>query len=116
MAALLVRGIGLGAVIIPVMTVAFVGLDRADVPHASILTRIAQQVGGSFGTALLAVILEGSLRSLGGGATATAHAFDRAFWWSIGFTVVAVGLGFLLPGRPAPVPATAPEPALAADR
>jgi hypothetical protein len=40
----------LGAVIVPVMAVAFVGLDRADVPHASILTRIAQQVGGSFGT------------------------------------------------------------------
>jgi EmrB/QacA subfamily drug resistance transporter len=116
MAALLVRGIGLGVVIIPVMTVAFVGLDRADVPHASILTRIAQQVGGSFGTALLAVILEGSLRSLGDGATGTAHAFDRAFWWSIGFTVVAVGLGFLLPGRPAPVPAAAPEPVLATGR
>jgi EmrB/QacA subfamily drug resistance transporter len=116
MAALLVRGIGLGAVIIPVMTVAFVGLDRADVPHASILTRIAQQVGGSFGTALLAVILEGTLRSLGGGATATADAFDRAFWWSIGFTVVAVGLAFLLPGRPAPVRAAPPEPVLATGR
>jgi EmrB/QacA subfamily drug resistance transporter len=103
MGALVVRGVGLGAVIIPVMTVAFVGLDRADVPHASILTRIAQQVGGSFGTAMLAVILEGAIHDLGSGATATAQAFDRAFWWSIGFAVVAVGLTFLLPGRLRPV-------------
>jgi EmrB/QacA subfamily drug resistance transporter len=114
MGALLVRGVGLGAVIIPVMTVAFVGLDRADVPHASVLTRISQQVGGSFGTALLAVILEGAARSLGGGATATARAFDRAFWWSIGFTALAVVLSSLLPARPAPVDADPPAPALAA--
>ncbi|MGO4343836.1 MFS transporter, partial [Pedococcus sp. 2YAF34] len=56
MAALLVRGFGLGAVTIPLMTVAFVGLERPDVPNASILTRIAQQIGGSFGVAVLAVI------------------------------------------------------------
>jgi hypothetical protein len=51
MAALLVRRFGLGAVTIPLMTAAFVGLERTDVPHASILTRISQQVGGSFGVA-----------------------------------------------------------------
>lgn len=51
MAFLVLRGFGLGAVTVPVMAVAFVGLDRPDVPHASILTRIAQQIGGSFGVA-----------------------------------------------------------------
>ena len=61
MSALVVRGFGLGAVTIPLMTAAFVGLDRPDVPHASIITRIAQQIGGSFGVALLAVILDGAL-------------------------------------------------------
>ena len=60
-AVLVVRGFGLGAVLVPLMTVAFLGLDRTDVPHASIITRIVQQVGGSFGVALLAVILEGAL-------------------------------------------------------
>ncbi len=99
MAALLVRGFGLGAVTIPLMAVAFVGLDRAEVPHASILTRIAQQIGGSFGVAVLAVILQTAAvgaHTLDG----IADAFDTAFWWAVGFTVVAVGLSFLLPGRP----------------
>jgi len=55
--ALFVRGLGLGMVMIPLMTLAFVGLRREEMPHASIVTRVAQQVGGSVGVALLAVIL-----------------------------------------------------------
>jgi EmrB/QacA subfamily drug resistance transporter len=103
MAVLVVRGVGLGAITVPVMAVAYIGLDRAEVPHASILTRVAQQIGGSFGTALLAVILANAARTV-----SIAQAFDRAFWWSIGFTAVAVVVALLLPGRPAPVPS---EPA-----
>jgi EmrB/QacA subfamily drug resistance transporter len=91
LAALLVRGFGLSMVTLPVMAVAFLGLERSAVPHASILTRIAQQIGGSFGTAVLAVIL------------AATGSFDQAFWWAVGFTGVAVVLSFWLPGRPAPV-------------
>lgn len=114
MGALVVRGFGLGAVMIPLMTVAFVGLERPDVPHASILTRIAQQVGGSFGVALLAVILQGA--ALGAhGLDGIADAFDQAFWWAIGFTGLAVVLSLLLPGRPKAV-AVEPEPAGAASR
>jgi EmrB/QacA subfamily drug resistance transporter len=107
MAALLVRGFGLGAVTIPLMTVAFVGLERPDVPNASILTRIAQQIGGSFGVAVLAVILQTAAvgaHSLDG----IADAFDVAFWWAVGFTVVAIGLSFLLPPRPRAAAASAP--------
>ena len=113
MAALLVRGFGLGAVTIPLMTVAFVGLERSDVPHASILTRIATQLGGSFGVALLAVILQGAAvgaHSLAG----IADAFDQAFWWAIGFTVLAIGLSLLLPGRPAAADVAPAAPAVAA--
>jgi EmrB/QacA subfamily drug resistance transporter len=111
MAVLLVRGVGMGAVMIPVMSVAYVGLAREEVPHASIITRLAQQVGGAFGTAVLAVILESSVdgaQSL----SDLAHGFDVAFWWAVGFTVVAIGICFALPSRPAaPTPATgAPAP------
>jgi MFS family permease len=109
MSALVVRGIGLGAITVPLMAVAYLGLDRAAVPHASILTRIAQQIGGSFGTALLAVILANAIRT-----EPAAQAFDRAFWWSIGFTAVAVVVAWLLPGRPAPTPAPVPAPVPAA--
>ncbi|WP_431278766.1 MDR family MFS transporter [Leifsonia poae] len=99
MAALLVRGFGLGAVTIPLMTAAFMGLERSAVPHASILTRIATQIGGSFGVALLAVILQGA--AVGAhGLAGIADAFDQAFWWAVGFTVVAIVLSLLLPGRP----------------
>jgi predicted MFS family arabinose efflux permease len=102
MAALLVRGFGLGAVTIPLMTAAYVGLERSDVPHASIITRIAQQVGGSFGVALLAVILDGALAHLVATNGPPSSAFDQAFWWSIGFTCLAVVLSLALPGRPRP--------------
>jgi EmrB/QacA subfamily drug resistance transporter len=99
LAALLVRGFGLSVVTVPVMAVAFVGLQRSQIPHASILTRIAQQVGGSFGTAVLAVIL------------AATHSFDHAFWWATGFTALAVAVSLLLPGRgePTPTPAAAAQ-------
>jgi EmrB/QacA subfamily drug resistance transporter len=100
MTALLVRGFGLGAVTIPLMTAAFVGLDRSEIPHASIITRIAQQVGGSFGVALLAVILDGALARVATGTGSPSSAFDQAFWWSIGFTALAVVLSLLLPGKP----------------
>lgn len=88
-AALLVRGAGLGAVMIPLMSAAYVGLDHDEVPHASIINRVAQQLGGSFGVAVLAVILHRS------------GAFDQAFWWATGFTAIAVVLSLILPGRPA---------------
>ncbi|BCY08312.1 MDR family MFS transporter [Actinoplanes sp. L3-i22] len=102
--ALFVRGLGLGMVVIPLMTVAFVGLDRERVPHASIVLRIGQQVGGSVGVALLTVILASTARRTGSLVTA----FDTAFWWSIGFTAVAVALSVLLPGKaPAPAPTMA---------
>lgn len=103
---LLVRGFGMGAVMIPVMSVAFVGLTREEIPHASIITRLAQQVGGAFGTALLAVILESAMNDAHTAAD-RALAFDDAFWWAVGFTVVAIGICFALPTKKK---APAPEP------
>jgi EmrB/QacA subfamily drug resistance transporter len=93
---LFVRGIGLGAVFIPVMSVAFVDINRTDVPHASAITRIVQQVGGAFGTALVAVVLAGALA--GGNLV---NGFDAAFWWTIGITVAAGVVSLLLPARSA---------------
>ena len=115
MAVLLLRGFGMGAVMIPVMSVAFVGLERAEVAHASIITRLAQQVGGAFGTALLAVILE-SATSGATGLADLAHGFDMAFWWAVGFTVVAVAVCLVLPNRPGAAVAPSPEPSPAGAR
>jgi EmrB/QacA subfamily drug resistance transporter len=85
---LVARGAGLTAATIALMAGSFQGLPRASVPDASSATRIMQQVGGSFGTAVLAVILAG-------------HSFDVAFWWSVAFTGAALLPALMLPGRAA---------------
>lgn len=98
--ALLVRGFGLGAVTIPVMAVSYLGLEGNDVAHSSVITRLSQQLGGSFGTAILAVLLQVALTShVGAGGRDLALAYDSVFWWSIGFTALAVILSLALPGR-----------------
>jgi hypothetical protein len=59
-------------------------------------TRISQQVGASFGVAIVAVVLQ-SLLTHG-----TADAFHTAFWWAFGITVAAFVPALALPGaRPA---------------
>jgi EmrB/QacA subfamily drug resistance transporter len=92
---MVIRGFGLGAVIMPVMVAANIGLDKQQIPHSSVLTRTAQQIGGSFGTAVLAVILESAIATH---PATLADAFHVAFWWSAGFSAVAVLLSLWLPG------------------
>jgi MFS family permease len=94
---LLIRGIGLGAVTMPVMAASFVGLERSQIPHSTVLTRSAQQIGGSFGTAILAVILEQSISGAGTGGVVPG--FHVAFWWATGFSLLATVLCVWLPGR-----------------
>jgi len=95
-AALVVRGFGLGAVTLPVFATAYEGLDRARIPDASVITRASQQVGGSFGSAVLALILVDQVAGVAG--------YRTTFWWTIAFTAVAVVLALRLPSltnRPA---------------
>lgn len=95
--ALLVRGFGMGVAIIPLLGASFMGLSHDDIPHASIITRVAQQLGGSIGTAVLAVVLQHTAAdSPGPGAVA---GFGNAFWWAIAFTALATPVCLLLPGR-----------------
>jgi MFS family permease len=54
---LLVRGIGVGGVTIPLMTDAYTGLAKMQIPQASIATHIIQNIGGAFGSAVLATIV-----------------------------------------------------------
>ena len=97
---MLVRGFGLGCVTMPVMVAGYIGLDKLQIPHSSVLTRTAQQIGGSFGTAILAVILESAVAAH---PATPVDAFHVAFWWSVGFSAVAVLLSLWLPGaQPAP--------------
>jgi predicted cobalt transporter CbtA len=61
--------------------------DRPQTPN----TRIAQQVGTSFGIAIVAVALQSLLAH---GAT---NAFQGAFWWTIGITGAALIPALVLP-------------------
>jgi hypothetical protein len=79
----------------PVIVAGYIGLDKQQIPHSSVLTRTAQQIGGAFGTAVLAVILQGAIATH---PATLAHAFHVAFWWSAGFSAVAVLLSPWLPG------------------
>ena len=58
---MVIRGFGLGCVTMPVIVAGYIGLDKRRIPHSSVLTRTAQQIGGSFGTSVLAVILEDAI-------------------------------------------------------
>jgi EmrB/QacA subfamily drug resistance transporter len=106
---LVVRGIGMGGTMMPAMAAAFATLERSQVPRATSALNAIQRVGGSIGTALLAVVLQHQIATrlgAGGGGQATlggitaaararfarplAAAFAHTFWWAVGMGVLAM--------------------------
>ena len=85
-AAMVVRGIGSGCAFMPAMTAAFASLSRSELPDATPQMNVLMRVGGSLGTAVLAVVLQRALT----GTTSPADAYGIAFWWSVGLTAVAI--------------------------
>jgi EmrB/QacA subfamily drug resistance transporter len=87
-----VRGVGIGLGFMPAMSVAFASL-RSDQPSdATPQMNVLQRVGGSIGTALLAVVLQRSIASAGHPLTteALAGAFRTSYWWALGMTALGV--------------------------
>ncbi|GAA4031900.1 DHA2 family efflux MFS transporter permease subunit [Streptomyces plumbiresistens] len=95
--ALVVRGAGLGAATVAIVTGAYVDLTQDDIPNATTVIRIMQQLGGSFGTAALVVILEHATSGSEPGDRAAG--FGTTFWWVTGFSVLALVPALLLPSR-----------------
>ena len=112
---LVVRGVGIGCAMMPAMAAAYATLSHADVPRATSALNVLQRVGGSVGTALLAVVLQHEIREqlaaagAGGGAAGgsgvlqrvpddvrahiaepLATAFGNTFWWAVGMSAVAL--------------------------
>ena len=87
--AMLVRGMGIGFAFMPAMTAAFASLERKELADATPQLNVLQRVGGSIGTAVLAVVLQ---RALVGAHTlsAAASAYGTAFWASAGLTALAI--------------------------
>jgi EmrB/QacA subfamily drug resistance transporter len=87
--AMLVRGMGIGFAFMPAMAAAFASLERSELSDATPQLNVLQRVGGSIGTAVLAVVLQRALtgtHSLAGAA----GAYGTAFWFSTGLTALAV--------------------------
>jgi hypothetical protein len=83
------------------MAAAYLGLAPSQVHNASTVTRISQQIGGAFGTAILAMILTTQLHAhAASGLSGQAAAFSTAFWWLLGFTVMAIIPALALPRLP----------------
>ncbi|HEU5110302.1 MAG TPA: DHA2 family efflux MFS transporter permease subunit, partial [Micromonosporaceae bacterium] len=122
--ALFVMGMGMGMTMMPMMTGALRTITKADVPGASTSLNIIQQIGGSIGTALMAVILSNELaerlptggeRGGLGAAQAVppelreqvnpliADAFGSTFFWSMVLLAVAFIPALFLPRGKAPV-------------
>ncbi len=91
-AAMLVRGLGLGLAMMPAMTAAFSVLTREQVNDASPQLTVLQRVGGSLGTAIFAVVLQGQITQAGAHPTRASlgGAFGHTYWWVMGVTLVAL--------------------------
>jgi EmrB/QacA subfamily drug resistance transporter len=94
--ALFVRGFGLGAVTIPVMATAYVGLREREIAHASTISIMLEHLGGAFGAAIIAVILQ---LQAGLHAGSLLVAYHRTFWWSIALGALALVPALALPSR-----------------
>ena len=88
-ASLLVRGLGIGIAIMPAMSAAYAVLRPEQIADATPQLTVVQRVGGSIGTAVLAVALDGSLRRATTPADAAAS-FASAYWWALAITLLAV--------------------------
>jgi EmrB/QacA subfamily drug resistance transporter len=86
---LALRGIGIGFAFVPAMSAAFASMRPEQLSDATPQLNVLQRIGGAIGTAVLAVVLQ---RASAGAHTAThlAHAFDKAYWGSVGIAVMSL--------------------------
>jgi EmrB/QacA subfamily drug resistance transporter len=115
MGVILVIGLGHGMIAPSLMAMAYQGLPRDAVPAATTGANILLRIGGSFGTAATAVILQiairdqipgasGSLEEAGAHRTAETpalltNAFTQTFWWVAALALVALVPVLAVPRR-----------------
>jgi EmrB/QacA subfamily drug resistance transporter len=107
---LVARGVGMGCSFLPATAAAFAVLRPDEVPRASSALTTLQRIGGSIGTALIAVVLQHQIRAAlpagSGGAGGLlqplpagrrgefagpiATAFGNTFAWTVALTLLAI--------------------------
>ena len=92
------RGLGIGFAFLPAMSAAFAALQPQELSDATPQMNVLQRLGGSIGTAVLAVVLQRALIAAHHPLTPTgaAGAYATAFWWSLGITALAVAPSIVL--------------------
>lgn len=85
-AALAVRGVGMAMVGAPVTNIVYSRIEPEHLPRASGALNLLNTVGGSVGTAALAVVLQNRLSVRGPDISA---AFGDTFRWVLGFCLLA---------------------------
>lgn len=92
--ALVVRGIGMAMIGAPVMNIVYRLIEPEHLPRASAALNLLNTVGGSLGTAVLAVVLDQRLSARGPDVSG---AFADTFWWVFGFCLLAAAGATRLP-------------------
>jgi hypothetical protein len=88
---MVIRGVGIGFAMMPAMTAAFATLDHEQINDASPQLNVIQRVGGSLGTAVVAVVLQSKLTHAAAVGAAPATAFASSYW----FVMILTLLGLL---------------------
>lgn len=118
---LFVLGLGMGATMMPSMTASLSTLQRHEIARVTSGMNVIQRVGGSIGTALLAVVLSHQMATITPGAgtagvtmrvmqtmtpamrasvlPSLSRAFGHAFTWSLGITVFGLVAACFLPRK-----------------
>jgi EmrB/QacA subfamily drug resistance transporter len=85
-----IRGMGFGAIGLPLFAVAFSMIDEDNVRDGSAQLNIVQRIGGSLGTAVATVVLSQSLAHNVHDAAGKAAAFQHTYWWLFGVGAFAL--------------------------
>ncbi len=97
--ALVLRGLGLGASLMPTTAAAYQFVAKQTVPRAATLMAISQRIGGSLATAVLAVVLHRWLDATGNNM---AFSFGQTFLWALAIGLLALVPALMLPARTRP--------------
>jgi MFS family permease len=90
-AAMIVRGFGIGMSMMPSMTAAYAVLRPDQINDATPQLNVLQRVGGSIGTAILAVVLQSGISGLATPSPAgIATAFADTYYWVLAISLVAL--------------------------
>jgi MFS family permease len=92
----IIRGIGFGAIGLPLFAVAFSMLDEDHMRDGSAQLNIVQRIGGSMGTAVAIVILQQALTHHSQTPHGRALAFQHTYWWLFFVGLVALVPAFWL--------------------